>query len=85
VVFAHPLFRIIALESYRTSDLFGWQRFSGQQAVLDGDQRTFEEIAELAVSSGMAFILRAPLAVITGFTPIASSFRWESTWAEERR
>jgi hypothetical protein len=27
--------------------LFGWQRFSGQQAVLDGDQRTFEEIARV--------------------------------------
>jgi DNA modification methylase len=24
-----------------------WQRFSGQQAVLDGDQRTFEEIARV--------------------------------------
>jgi ParB-like chromosome segregation protein Spo0J/DNA modification methylase len=24
-----------------------WQRFSGQQAVLDGDRRTFEEIARL--------------------------------------
>ena len=24
-----------------------WQRFTGQQAVLDGDQRTFEEIARV--------------------------------------